>query len=232
MKISTYITFIFSVLLIPVTSQAFDQSSPPDSLVVDATGKVGIGTSSPSEALDLSSNANGGFTKFVVQNTADGGNKWAFSVTDGGASSNESEFRVSKQGSGGPEFTVNQRLDGNATGDATLVIDGSVAATNVTFTSSRKLKTDFMAVDTYDVLDRVAQLEMSSWRYKKGSPGKHIGPIAEDFEQVFELGNSGETISVVDSNGVALAAIQGLYAKMQTIQAEIVKLRSQLEQVK
>lgn len=218
-------TIILLGLLSPIAAAT-------DSLVVDTTGKVGIGTATPEELLDVTGDMPASNVKFKVENVANGGNSWAFSVSDGRDAGNASELRVSKQGTGGPEFTVNQRLDGNATGDATLVIAGSIEATNVTFTSSRKLKTDFNPVDTQDVLNRVSKLEMSTWRYKEGSPGKHIGPIAEDFEKAFKLGNSNDKISIVDANGVALAAIQALYAKTQSMQNEIVKLQSQLDQVK
>jgi Skp family chaperone for outer membrane proteins len=42
-----------------------------------------------------------------------------------------------------------------------------------------------------------------------------LGPVAQDFYQAFGLGDSDRTISTVDANGVALAAIQGLNAKLE-----------------
>jgi len=202
--------------------------APSNALTIEASGQIGIGTTSPDEELDIEGSDDGGEVKIKIQNLADGGNQWALSVTDGGSSTNESEFRISKQGTGGPELTINQHSDGNGTSDATLVVLGSIEATNVAFTSSREKKTDFEAVDASEILDGVAALEMSSWRYKQGSPGKHIGPIAEDFEEVFGLGSSGKTISVVDANGIALAAIQGLYAEVQKRDQMIEELAGQL----
>lgn len=83
--------------------------------------------------------------------------------------------------------------------------------------SSRALKRAFAAVDAGAVLDRVLALPMQSWEYT-ASPGegRHLGPIAEDFHAAFGLGNSQAAISTVDADGVALSAIQGLNAKLET----------------
>jgi len=97
----------------------------------------------------------------------------------------------------------------------------------VLLTSSRERKTDFEAVDSETVLDRLDRLEILSWRYKEDDAAeRHIGPIAEDFQSVFSLGD-GTHISAVDTSGIAFAAIKGLHeesqeqaAKMESLQTE------------
>ena len=42
-----------------------------------------------------------------------------------------------------------------------------------------------------------------------------MGPMAEDFREAFGLGEDEKHISTVDSEGVALAAIQALYQEKQ-----------------
>jgi len=194
--------------------------------------KVGIGTDTPSELLHLKISS-GLELKMRLEQAAT--NAWAYSVVNSNPS-RPNAFRISKQGSGGPEVDIIGRFDPGA--QPTMDVAGSIRATNVMFSSSRELKTDFQAIDAGDVLNRVSQLEMSSWRYKQGSPGKHIGPIAEDFEQVFGLGTDGKTISVVDANGIALAAIQGLYAEVQkrdraieSLAAQVAELRGQVDTI-
>ena len=82
--------------------------------------------------------------------------------------------------------------------------------------SARDLKDDFSAVDPEDVLDRVASLPISTWRYRdEASRARHLGPTAEDFHQAFGLGDSSREIGLIDGQGVALAAIQGLNAKLE-----------------
>jgi hypothetical protein len=102
--------------------------------------------------------------------------------------------------------------------------------------SSRSLKTAFEAIDPQAVLAKVADLPVQGWRYKvEDASTRHIGPVAEDFQRLFGLGD-GESIGTVDANGVALAAIQGLVQKMDKAlaakDAEIAELRQELRSLK
>jgi hypothetical protein len=102
--------------------------------------------------------------------------------------------------------------------------------------SSRSLKTAFEAIDPLAVLDKVAALPVQGWRYKvEDASTRHVGPVAEDFQRLFGLGD-GESIGTVDANGVALAAIQGLVQKMDQAlaakDAEIAELRQELQSLK
>ncbi|HUG74501.1 MAG TPA: tail fiber domain-containing protein, partial [Acidimicrobiia bacterium] len=92
---------------------------------------------------------------------------------------------------------------------------------NVSLGSSRTLKADFDAVDPAEVLANLADLPVASWRYKtEDETARHIGPFAEDFQRLFGVGDS-NTISVVDAQGVALAAIQGLQERVAAKESEL-----------
>ena len=100
--------------------------------------------------------------------------------------------------------------------------------------SSREVKRDFEPVDTRDTLEKVASLSLTSWRFMKEPEGvRHLGPMAEDFRAAFGLGSDEKSISSVDAQGVALAAIQGLNAKLEQQlrdkDAEIAALTSRIE---
>jgi hypothetical protein len=102
--------------------------------------------------------------------------------------------------------------------------------------SSRNLKTAFEAIDPQAVLAKVTDLPVQGWRYKvEDASTRHIGPVAEDFQRLFGLGD-GESIGTVDENGVALAAIQGLVQKMDKAlaakDAEIAELRQEVRSLK
>lgn len=108
--------------------------------------------------------------------------------------------------------------------DAGVWVDGS---------SSREAKTDFAPVDSRAILDKVATLPITSWRYRDGERGvRHIGPMAEDFTVAFEVGYGPHTIADLDARGVAFAAIQGLNEKVEqrlaAKDAEIAALRADL----
>jgi len=95
--------------------------------------------------------------------------------------------------------------------------------------SDRAAKEDFMPVDTADMLARVARMPLFSWRYRaEGSGARHLGPTAQDFRASFGLGDSDKSIVTVDADGVALAAIQGLNAKVEEQRRELAELHERL----
>jgi hypothetical protein len=82
--------------------------------------------------------------------------------------------------------------------------------------SDRNKKENFAEVNTRDVLEKVAGLPITTWNFKESDPNvRRMGPMAQDFHAAFGLnGKDDKTISLVDGQGVALAAIQGLNAKL------------------
>lgn len=98
-----------------------------------------------------------------------------------------------------------------------------------TSTSDAATKEDFQPVDPRDVLGRVVAMPITNWRYKGGAGGaRHIGPMAQDFHAAFGLGGSDRHIGMVDADGVALAAIQGLHAEIEERDARIAELEARL----
>lgn len=90
-----------------------------------------------------------------------------------------------------------------------------------TNSSSRALKSAFEAIDADAVLAGVLTLPITRWHYTESAgEGTHLGPVAEDFRAAFGLGADGTSISTVDADGVALAAIQGLAGRMESRHAD------------
>ena len=195
-------------------------AAPSYSLWLTGAG-LGIGTYAPTADFHLANVDGIGDTVFKFATAT---SSWNFGNT---AASGVLTFN--KSGTGGQEFTIRDRLD--AIG-ATLDVQGSVKATNVVFPSSRALKTGFQAMDPRGVLNKVVDLPMTSWRFKHDKEDMvRFGPIAEDFHQAFGVGD-GKTLSVLDVQGVSLAAIQGLNARLdeqdealRAKEAELVDLR-------
>ena len=98
--------------------------------------------------------------------------------------------------------------------------------------SDRNLKTEFAAIDPAQVLSRVVELPISTWRYRKdGAEVRHLGPMAQDFHAAFGLWNSDTMIFPLDGSGVSMAAIQGLHARVVAAEAENEALRARLERL-
>ena len=96
--------------------------------------------------------------------------------------------------------------------------------------SDRDAKENFRGVDADTLLERLARIEISTWNYKdQGADIRHIGPTAQDFNALLpDLGGEGETyINAMDADGVALAAIQGLYQRWQQQEEHIAELEEQ-----
>ncbi len=99
--------------------------------------------------------------------------------------------------------------------------------------SSKETKIDFAPVDSRLVLEEVARLPITTWRYKEGEGEvRHMGPMAEDFWAAFGIGYGNKTIADLDARGVALAAIQGLYTELRGRDATISALRSELAELR
>ncbi|NNF33317.1 MAG: hypothetical protein HKN68_04375 [Saprospiraceae bacterium] len=97
--------------------------------------------------------------------------------------------------------------------------------------SSRLFKKNVKGVNTKEILEKLATLNILEWEYKNSDEGKHLGPIAEEFYEVFRLGRDEQYISTVDADGVALAAIKALHQDGIKKQTEIEILRLQLTQL-
>jgi Chaperone of endosialidase len=99
--------------------------------------------------------------------------------------------------------------------------------------SDRNMKQDFASVDRDTILEKLAELPISSWTYKtEGTEHRHIGPMAQDFMAMFQVGSSDRTILQVDADGVALSAIQALYQRVQRIEEENRALRTEIDRLR
>ncbi|MDB9405989.1 NHLP leader peptide family RiPP precursor [Microcystis aeruginosa CS-1036] len=109
---------------------------------------------------------------------------------------------------------------------STHIYTGGCCITNP---SDRNLKANFSPVDSKSVLEKVAALPIETWNYKSQNPTiRHIGPMAQDFHAAFSVGEDDKHINTVDADGVALAAIKGLYQLIKEKDAQIAKQQSQI----
>lgn len=125
------------------------------------------------------------------------------------------------------------------TGGSTLMrLNDAGLRVNGTFVSSsdRNQKERLSPVDSRDILEKVVALPLSRWSYKADPSSRHLGPMAQDFQSAFGLGEDDRHIAMVDADGVALAAIQGLNRKLEeTVHSQasrIARLESDLSELK
>lgn len=94
--------------------------------------------------------------------------------------------------------------------------------------SDEKSKRQRGTVDRQSVLAALSELPITYWSYVDDPEVTHIGPTAQAFGQAFEVGANSTSISTIDRDGVALAAIQGLHELVLAQQAEIRELEARL----
>jgi hypothetical protein len=93
--------------------------------------------------------------------------------------------------------------------------------------SDRYIKSNFSTVDGVAVLNTLMTLPIETWNYNTQDPSiRHMGPMAQDWFAAYGLGEGEKTITGVDADGVALAAIQGLYTVVQEKEARISALEA------
>jgi Chaperone of endosialidase len=94
-----------------------------------------------------------------------------------------------------------------------------------TNSSSRAFKDNFEELSNSEILSKLSQLNIQKWKYK-GTDETHIGPIAEEFKELFNLGVKGdnEHIGTIDTSGIALKAIQALMEEIKVLKEKISEL--------
>ena len=96
----------------------------------------------------------------------------------------------------------------------------------------RNAKENFRPVNAEDILQRVTEMPLSIWNYKTQDRSiRHLGPMAQDFHAAFGIGDNDTSITTVDAEGVALAAIQGLDQKLRAQATELAARQAQIDQL-
>jgi len=161
---------------------------------------------------------------------------WADSTNEDFTCSWDNQFRV--RATGGATFLVQVSPDWQwvkfkvESGRLINTSTGAYLSTGGVWTnaSDRNAKENFEPVDSQAILEEVAQLPISTWNYKAEDDSiRHIGPTAQDFYAAFGLGADDKHIASLDASGVALAAIQGLYAQVQELRAENAALQARVD---
>ncbi|ANS62325.1 hypothetical protein SLINC_0101 [Streptomyces lincolnensis] len=85
------------------------------------------------------------------------------------------------------------------------------------------------AVNGFTVLETLAALTVSTWRYSwEPERLRHLGPMAQDWHAAFGLGDTDTKIDLVDANSIAIVAIQALHRQVNDRQQEVAQLHAQI----
>jgi hypothetical protein len=112
------------------------------------------------------------------------------------------------------------------------------AGGNWTNGSSRTFKENFESLDSQELLAKISGLPVEAWQYKD-SDERHIGPVSEDFVEVFDVGTvrrdgsrDNYYLSPGDVAGVALAGVKELNQQDQELRKEVWRVAEQNEELR
>jgi len=98
--------------------------------------------------------------------------------------------------------------------------------------SDENLKENFNQIDGFDLLLKIGRLPITRWNYKaEDQTITHIGPTAQDFNALFDVGDDITSISTIDPAGVALAGVQELIKQIAELRQENAEIRAELKKL-
>ena len=191
-----------------------------DSLHIDNAGNVGVGTSSPSEIFHVQKNAAGFPVVFFAENMGSPSALFRFRTNHPIAAIDFNKIN--------DNFRINI-VDGDSW-ELQLDPIGNLTIVGVlNAQSSRASKTNIESVGNEAILAQLRELPVAKWSYKHDSAGKrHIGPMAEDFAEIFMVGTDDKHIAPSDMAGVALASVKAVAALIEKKEARINDMEARL----
>ena len=178
---------------------------------IDATHLL---ISSQQTIMGLSSNLSGHHGSFHFADT--------FARERGNHPERDNQFMV--HALGGFNFVTGQTPRGQNTG--AFLRPGS---SSWYYVSDRDAKTSSLEVNASAVVEGLSKIKVYRWRYSGNHSGYlHLGPMAQDMHAAFSLGEHADRISASDADGVALAAIKGLYHKISHLNATALHYKEHL----
>jgi hypothetical protein len=205
-------------------------------LYVTSESLVGIGTSSPEDDFHVKTQGAHAIFEDSTGTLADrnvftlrnfGGSRFEISNTNLNKTwqisnpNNRDYLQFTFVGSGNAEMSIDENGD--------LEVHRNIqAGGTVNGSSDKNIKENFTAVNHFDILDKVSQIEITEWNYISDADAtRHIGPMAQDFYSAFGVGTDEKHISMADINGVALASIKALNEKLEEKNSKIEDLEAQ-----
>jgi hypothetical protein len=215
----------YNTIALGLASFAFGYQSQAMGSYAVALGYSGNADGTGAVAIGYRSTADADYSVAIGQRASTNGHAGAIVLSDGSTTD-------STQASANNQFTVRAAGGMRFFTNATMTVGVQVAAGGSSWAviSDRNRKEDFSNVDGEELLSRVRQLPVMTWRYKDEVDRStlHIGPMAQDWHALFHFTTDDKTINMSDIDGVAIAGVKALEARTAAQASEITDLKAQL----
>jgi len=223
------------------TPLMIEGAAPDNAFVIDSTGRIGLGTTTPASNLHVTApntpairleQASGVFANYAWEL---GGNEYNFFIGDKVVGRYPFKIRP-----GAPTSSVDIQSNGNvgvncnlaasdfviASGSGCSNPSSSLNAGDAQFTvaSSRTFKENLTLMAVPDLLDKVEKIRVYHYDFI-GGPKDRVGLIAEDFHAIFERGSE----KYIDGNEVQMAlwlAVRQLVADKRALEERVEMLEA------
>jgi trimeric autotransporter adhesin len=92
----------------------------------------------------------------------------------------------------------------------------------------RNIKENFRELDGEEVLEKIRNMPVTEWNYKKGDSSlKYVGPMAQDFYAAFHLGGTDSLgINSISIDGVNMAGVKALEKRTSEMKGELAAVKA------
>jgi hypothetical protein len=180
-------------------------------------------------------NTTGSYNTIIGQEANVASNNLSNAVAIGASASVSSSNTVSLGSSTTTKFVFGIPTTTNSgyalqVGSTTSNGNGAYLTNGGTWTdaSSREFKENFEVINEEELLAKIEKLDIKKWNYK-GTDEVHIGPVAEEFKELFQLGvkDDNQHISTLD----ALKSVQILNKKVGEKDKQIDDLKERIRKL-
>jgi hypothetical protein len=194
----------------------FYNGGSTEAMVIDTSGRVGIGTTAPTQLLDVRGAAN------ITTNV---GNNYALHVNNIGNSATNYGIQVQAGADDGSGTTYYlSAKDGN--GDITGYIQSNGGTFQLVDVSDRNTKTGIKKRE-FDALNKVQGVEVVEYTRKQNPNGTKItGFVAQDLQQIYP-----EAVSVGPDGNLGVAKAELVPLLFKAIQEQESKITLQQQQI-
>jgi hypothetical protein len=192
-------------------------------------------------------NANGHFSFAVGHNaTSNAGTQHAHAFGTNGVAAHNFSTIISQSPSSTVQTSAPNRITIKADGGVEICTAASpmcspgsttqyLGGAGWSYPSDKNLKEDFQTVDENYVMERLTDLDITSWVYKneKNKNGsRRIGPMAQDFYRIFakpmKLESTDKMLTPNELYNLGIIATQGLLKRTKELEKENVELKNKI----